>query len=231
MDFPTNLLSFVQEKGRACRHHLASPDTNVYFVVASFEGYCAWLKRILWPVTGNTFSREEYAVFDDIVTFQAFQQQQVAKLQEVLVSLLVLPTECQQVTLEKRLANPFTAAESPTTAIPCYNACQYCRDRGVHPGFPRISIAGVRDIMIALLLGPDQLVEPDVEGSLLSAMTDVPNANSLMFGSRSTKPPTKATLLRLLLMLFSAGLLIPKLVTKSCRQLPAIPLALPTNTY
>jgi hypothetical protein len=226
MDFPTNFLSFVQEKGRAGRHHLASPDTDVYFVVAPFEGYCALLKR----VTGDTFSREEFAAFDDIVTFQAFQQQQVAKLQEV-VSLLVLPTECQQVTLEKRLANPFTAAESPATAIPCYNACQYCRDGGVHPGFPRISIAGVRDIMIALLLGPDQLVEPDVEGSLLSAMTDVPNANSLMFGSRSTKPPTKATLLRLLLMLFSAGLLIPKLVTKSCRQLPAIPLALPTNTY
>jgi superfamily II DNA helicase RecQ len=217
MDFPTDILSLVQEKGRTGRHVNGLSSNDSYLIVASFEVYCSLLLRILKPLPDDSFTSDEYEAFQQIISYTAYQHQQVSQLHEV-IRLLVLPRECQQVTLERQLSNPFLAETIPTTAPPCGTTCQYCVDGGVHPSFPRIHVAAVREILIALLLGQDQVAEPDMQGSLVTTMAAFPNANLRMFGSKSEKPPSKATIRRLLLMLFASDILVPKLVVK---QIPS----------
>jgi hypothetical protein len=64
-DFPIDILSIVQEKGRSGRCSGAGPLVDLYFVIASLESYLYLLHRIERDPTGH--DPEDYALFDSLM--------------------------------------------------------------------------------------------------------------------------------------------------------------------
>jgi len=212
LDFPTDLLSISQEKGRAGRRLDASPATDKYHVSASLESVVYLLHRILRSDT--TISKDDYAAFDQQLPRAEYQELQLQQLHDVL-DLFVLPFECQHCTLERRLANPNTP-QSLMPLEPCRVACQFCIDGGIHPRFPRIIVAGVRQALLDLFLGDAQLTMPVLDKDLVEALRSYPNAQRQFFGApRATKPPLRADINLLVLMLITARILTYRLVEQT----------------
>jgi len=94
---------------------------------------------------------------------------------------------------------------------PCGNACDFCT--GKHAGiFPKVVRAGVKKALVILFLGGGRatpIVNPTLEGdeAFVKALRDYPNAQRLLFGSRSKYPPEPRDIKKLVVMLLTAGIL------------------------
>jgi superfamily II DNA helicase RecQ len=220
IDFPVDMLSIAQEKGRAGRRFTTIGNDDTYYCVASLESYLYLLRRIEFDIDDSTSSHaatvdpEDARVFDRFISKGDYKTYQLARLSKV-VRLFVLPTECQQCTLEKALANPFS---DPDNAIltPCGDMCQFCLDGGIHPKFPRINVDGVRAALVDLFLGVNQLDDASFEkGGLIDALRTYPNASMLFFGVTNSKTkPTPIDIKNLLLMLLTADIITHKVVKR-----------------
>jgi hypothetical protein len=116
VDYPTNLLSIVQEKG------CAGPNTDSYLVIASLEeSYVHLLGWIYKDPTGT--DPEDFTLFDKLLPLEAYHRIQSKQLLQVL-SVLVLPHECQHIMVERYLANPYSVVsmDSPQP-LPCGDVC------------------------------------------------------------------------------------------------------------
>ena len=211
VDFLTDLLSIVQEKGRAGRRAGAGPNTDSYLVVASLESYVHLLGRIYKDPTGT--DPEDFALFDKLLPLEAYRRIQMKQLLQVL-SVLVLPHECQHIMVERYLANPYSVVsmDSPQP-LPCGDACDFCYHKGLHPKFPAIVVEGVKRVLEDLFIGDHQISgNPTIDGGFVNAFHAYPGVTALCFASRAASPPDKATFKRLILMLFAAGILSHRVV-------------------
>jgi hypothetical protein len=215
VDFPVDILSLAQEKGRAGRRATAMGKDDIYYCVASLESYLYLLRRIEFddPSSDGSVNPEDERLFDKFISKKDFKTYQLQRLSKVL-KLLVLPTECQQCTLERELANPFSHPESEVL-LPCVSFCQFCVDKGVHPKFPRININGLRKALVDLFLGDNQLQDPGFEkGGLIDSLRAYPDASILFFSVSSKSLPSPIVIKNLLLMLFTADLLTHRVVQR-----------------
>jgi hypothetical protein len=214
IDFPVDILSVAQEKGRAGRRATANGEDDVYHCVASLESYLYLLRRIEFQnentpgsSTASSVPDDDTRAFDRFISQKDFRIYQLERLSKV-IQLLVLPVECQQCALERALANPFS---NPAVAVltPCVSLCQFCVDGScIHPKFPRINKDGVRAALVDLFLGGNQLDEPSFEsGGLINALRNYPDAQMLFFANASRALPSPINIKNLLLMLLAANII------------------------
>jgi hypothetical protein len=217
IDFPVDVLSIAQEKGRAGRRpsNVSGTNDDTYYCVASLESYLYLLRRIAFDHEDDSTGSgdpEDSHVFDRFISKTAFKSYQLSRLSKVL-DIFVLPIECQQCALERALANPFS---NPDNAVltPCGTMCQFCLDNGIHPKFPRLNVDGVRAALVDLFLGLRQLDDPGFEkGGIIDALRKYPNSQTVLFGvPSSTSKPKPIDIKNLLLMLFTANLLTHRVV-------------------
>jgi hypothetical protein len=125
-----------------------------------------------------------------------------------VLSVLVLPHECQHIMVERYLANPYSVVsmDSPQP-LPCGDACNFCFYKGLHPKFPAIVVEGVKRVLEDFFIGDHQISgNPTIDGGFVNAFHAYPGVTALCFSSRAS-PPDKANFKCLILMLFVAGIL------------------------
>jgi hypothetical protein len=165
VDSPTDLLSIVQEKGRAGRRADAGPSTDSCFVIASLESYVHLLERIYKDPTGT--DPEDFALFDKLLPLEVYRCIQSKQLLQVL-SVFVLPHECQHIIVERYLANLYSVvciASPAQPLLPCGDACGFCLYKGLYPEFPAIVVEGVKRVFEDLFIGDHQISgNPTIDG-------------------------------------------------------------------
>ena len=111
-DLPTDLISVVQEKGRAGRYPDASLGDNRYEVCVSLASYTYLLHRIhhsrgnLDPVSTRCNVDYVPVLSSDFILLDAYQAKQEQDILENLCFFL-LPNECQHCILKCKISNSF----------------------------------------------------------------------------------------------------------------------------
>ena len=187
--FSTDLLSIVQEKGLAGRQADAGPNTDSYLVIASLESYVHLLGRIYKDPTAT--DPEDFALFDKLLPLEAYRCIQSKKQLLQVLSVLVLPRECQHIMVKCYLANPYSVVcmDSPQP-LPCGDACNFCFYKGLHPKFPAIVVEGVKRILEDLFIGADHQISgnPTIDGGFVNAFHAYSGVTVLCFASRAASP-------------------------------------------
>ena len=111
-----------------------------------------------------------------------------------MLQLFVLPQECMQCTLERRLANPYYDCDYSTIPLPpCGNACDYCLGNIVCH-LPRVVHVTLQKALVDIFLGPDSIDQPTLDGTFVAALRNYPNAQAAFFASNAQgKPSNKQT--------------------------------------
>ena len=209
LDFPPDIISLDQEKGRPGPYVGAGPEDNKYYIFGSLESIIHMYTRILSPSSVKGVDNDDYRVFQRVLHRDIHVKNLMRDFQQVL-KLLVTPTECQSVVLERTLSNPYS--EIDDNVGPCSNACQFCIDSvGTSKFFKRLCRHGVTSIIIDLLVGDRQIVDPVINKEFLDAIVVYPDVNKLIFKS-GAQTVVRADLSRMLLMLFANELLVPQLL-------------------
>jgi hypothetical protein len=170
------------------------------------ESYVHLLGRLYKDPTGT--DPEDFTLFDKLLHLEAYRRIQSKHLLQVL-SVLVLPRECQHIMIERYVANPYSVVsmDSPQP-LPCGDACDFCFHKGLHPKFPAILVEGVKRVLEDLFIGDHQISgNPTIDGGFVNAFHTYPGVMALCFASRAASPPDKTTFKCLILMLFVAGIL------------------------
>ena len=113
--------------------------TDAYHICGSLDSYTQLLHRFYAPVEVTDEAIADNVLFDQYMSREQYQNMQSKQLLEVL-SLLVLPTKCQQAMLQRLLCNPFS---DPNIRLqPCQDACQFCltKPNAVYAELPRVVI-------------------------------------------------------------------------------------------
>jgi hypothetical protein len=206
VDFPTDLCSSSQEKGRAGRWDGAGPETDEYFVCASLNSFLYLLKRI---------HREErdkdFAASDKILPLKEYRQMLIDDLLAV-VKMYVLPIECFHCYLARRLANPFMKDYNMSVPLAaCGNACDYClRNNGdvtANKAFPSVVRLGLKRVLLDLFIGERRVLNPTIDDDFTKVVQRYPSIQRIVFASKSKKVPEKMKIEQLLLMLLVSSIL------------------------
>ena len=123
-DLPTDLISVVQEKGRAGHYPGTSPGDNCYEVCVTLASYTYVLRQIhcssgnLDPVSTRCNIDYVPVSSSDFIPLDAYQTKQEQDILEVL-GFFLLPNECQHCIFEQKFSNPFLSQEGTVTLPPC----------------------------------------------------------------------------------------------------------------
>ena len=208
VDIPPDVISLNQEKGRPGRYVGAGPASNKYYIFASLTSAIEMYRRILSPSAVKGVDNDDYRVFQRVLHRDLHVKNLMMEFQKVL-KLLVTPIQCQSVTLEQTLSNPYSDIDD--NIGPCLNACQYCIDGGTGSKlFKRVSRLGVTTVVVDILVGARQIVDPIINKDFLDAILSYPNVNKLLFKSDAQKVQ-RIDVSRLILMLLANELLLPQL--------------------
>ena len=110
------------------------------------------------------------------------------------------------------MSNPYS--DDGRNPDPCLNACQFCLDGGSPSKiYKRLCCAGVTKVLVDLLVGERQLVDPVIDKAFIDAILVYPGCNKLLFRSDAVKP-VKIEVSRMILMLLANKLLVPQLRRK-----------------
>ena len=220
VDFPTDLLSILQEKGRCGRYEGAEGKDNRYIALGDLSDIEYMLIRILKfnGYSADSKRSEAYDIFNKLISLEEFKVQQLENYHSVL-DFFVLPKQCQHITLEENLCNPYTK-ENGYTASSCKNFCQYCINNGIHPKFPKIILNGAKTVLSNLFIGENALLQPGLTTDLVDGLLKYPNIPAVLFGSRRKKPE-KCDITRFIMMLLTAKLIGYKLIEKNSNQMVA----------
>ena len=144
-------------------HILLLPPWNCMFIY--LESYVHLLERIYKDPTGT--DPEDFALFDKLLPLEAYHYIQSKQLSQVL-SVFVLPHECQHIIVERYLANLYSVvciASPAQPLLPCGDACGFCLYKGLYPEFPAIVVEGVKRVFEDLFIGDHQISgNPTIDG-------------------------------------------------------------------
>ena len=213
VDLPTDILSVLQEKGRCGRYKDADGQNNKYIVLGTLHDIEYMLRRIL-SFQGNNNNKvdpDAYHMFDKLLTLKEYKSLQLNNYHSVL-DFFILPTKCQHIVLEELLCNP-TEKKNNYLPEPCRSFCQYCINKGIHPSFKPIHISGGKQILSNLFIADQALVQPGITSELVDGIINYPNAQMLLFGSKSKKKPPRCDISRFIMLLITARLVGYKLIT------------------
>ena len=224
-DLPTDLISVVQEKGRAGHYPGASLGDNRYEVCVTLASYTYLLRRIHRssdnPDPVLTRCNVDYVPVSssDFIALDAYQTKQEQDLFEIL-GFLIMPNECQHCILERKLSNPFLSQEGRTVTLPpCQNACSYCVG-DLTRQLPRIVVRNMQRALVELFIGPESTDRLILDDTLVDALQDYPNAQDAFFQSSKAKgKPTAKTIKTLVLLLVASGIVTHKVEYK---EIPGI---------
>jgi hypothetical protein len=133
-DMPTSLLSVLQEKGRAGRCADADGSQDVYHVCFDIDHYLYLVRRVCAGFsTSNDVDLSKFSSLS--TTIDEYIALQLQDFQEVL-EFFLMPGECQNSILRRKLSNPFVLAPLPPSDVPgvvslipcCVTNCQFCLD-------------------------------------------------------------------------------------------------------
>ena len=209
-DLPTDLISVVQEKGRAGRYPDASLGDNRYEVCVSLASYTYLLHRIhhsrgnLDPVSTRCNVDYVPVLSSDFILLDAYQTKQEQDILEVL-GFFLLPNEYQHCILERKLSNPFLSQEGTVTLPPCQNACSCCVG-DLTRQLPQIVVQNVQRALVKLFIGSKSTGRLILDNTFVDVLRDYPNAQDAFFHSKATGKPTAKTIKTLVLLLVAAGI-------------------------
>ena len=227
-DLPTDLISVVQEKGRAGHYPGASLGDNRYEVCVTLASYTYLLRRIHRssdnPDPVLTRCNVDYVPVSssDFIALDAYQTKQEQDLFEIL-GFLIMPNECQHCILERKLSNPFLSQEGRTVTLPpCQNACSYCVG-DLTRQLPRIVVRNMQRALVELFIGPESTDRLILDDTLVDALQDYPNAQDAFFDSKAKgkEPTAKSIKTALILLLVAAGIITYKVDYWSIKKLPS----------
>jgi hypothetical protein len=159
---------------------------RILLLLQSYVHLLGWIYK---DPTGT--DPEDFTLFDVLLPLEAYRPIQSKQLLQVL-SLLVLPHECQHIMVERYLSNPYylVSMDSPQP-LPCGDACDFCFYKGLHnPKFPAIIVEGVKRVLEDLFIGNHQISgNPTIDGVFVNAFHAYPGVTALCFASRAASPP------------------------------------------
>ena len=200
-DFPTDICSVDQEKGRIGRRPGAGPHSDHYVVCGSLKSYVQLVGR-LWLPEDRDQTRSDGAM--DLETYRTHC---IDDLLDVL-DMFVLADDCLHVLLARRLANPFLPI-SDVPLAPCSNdtpQCSYCSGSLVSQ-FPKLLKAGVQTVFFDIFLGDNATGHLTLGDSLITSVRQYPASNNLMFSWKATNKPEPRNVKKVVLMLVAAKIL------------------------
>jgi hypothetical protein len=202
-DFPTDLCSVGQEKGRIGRRLGASPATDHYVICGSLKSFVQLVGRLYLPEDLDQTNA------DSAMELDVYRNHCINELLDVL-DLFVLANDCLHSMLAYRLANPYLTTTSDVGLPPCPTdapQCSYCNG-SLALQFPKLAKAGVQTVLFDVFLGDNAPTTPLTLGdSLISAIRQYPRSNNLMFGWLATNKPEPRHLKKVVLMLVAAKIL------------------------
>jgi hypothetical protein len=241
--YPPTLLDFIQEGGRPARYPGALPSDNRYRVNVSWQSFCSLLFRIfVVPVIEAERLEEERKATNEaallsqptsatsfnstvasqdsaaLLTNNALAVRQYRNLLTVLRVIHLYPG-CLHVKLENSCINPFVA--TCHLPQPCRNACFFCQSspasKTIYRPFSRLGLSAL--LIDVFVKNPGPIESCGVQKIYTTLSTYIkPGSdegfNQLVFCS--TRKTIKVQEIQLvLLQLFAAGILEPKLAGKT----------------
>jgi hypothetical protein len=201
-DFPTDVCSVDQEKGRIGRRFGASTATDHYVICGSLQSFVQLVGRLYLPEEIDQTNADSAMGIDD------YRKHCIDELLDVL-DLFVLANDCLHSLLAYRLANPYLPT-SDVALPPCPTdapQCSYCNG-ALASQFPKLVKAGVQTVLFDVFLGERASTAPLTLGdSLISAIREYPLSNNLMFGWLAANKPEPRHLKKVVLMLVAAKIL------------------------
>jgi hypothetical protein len=207
-DFPTDICSISQEKGRTGRSPDALPVDNTYAVCGSLASYVYLLRRIHFPPSDDD---KELETEDKVLSIQEYRKLQMDQLLEVL-EVFVLPNECLHCILERRLANPYSRVSTMHVPLdPCVDACDFCI--GTYKSlFPAIVKVNLRKALLDLFIGEYAMEAPTIDKVFVDGLKSYPSAQLLIFGSKAKGCPEPRNVKKVILMLIAARIVTHRIV-------------------
>jgi hypothetical protein len=193
-DFPTDVCSVDQEKGRIGCRLGASPSTDHCVICGSLKSFVQLVGRLHLPEDLDQTNANSAMGLAD------YRQHCIDELLDVL-DLFVLAAS--------RLANPHLPP-SNVALPPCPTGAPQCSccNGTLASQFPKLVKAGVQTVLFDLFLGEHASTAPLTLGdSLISAIWQHPLSNNLMFGWLASNKPEPRHLKKVVLMLVAAKIL------------------------
>ena len=212
LDFPDNLLSVLQEKGRCGRRKNANGTEDFYTVFANLTSIEYMLKRILSTSHYDKIKKkniDSYDIFQNMKSIKDNQLKQLNDFHEILY-FFILPNKCQHLILEDKLGNP-NSHDNNVIGINCNDKCQFCIDKGINELFPRIVIQGTRRILCSIFFGENVLINPLLSTTFVDAIRNYPCSQKLLFNSSARLKPERYIISQVVMMLITSRLVGYKL--------------------
>jgi hypothetical protein len=202
-DFPTDICSVDQEKGRIGRRPGASTDTDHYVICGSLKSFVQLVARLWLP------EDKDHTNDDSAMALDQYRTQCITELLDVL-DLFVLANDCLHSLLAIRLSNPFLATAVRNLPLPTCPPeapqCSYCNGSLANQ-FPKVLKQGVQSVLFDVFLGEHAEGNMTLGEGLITALRQYPASNFLVFGWKATNKPEPRHLKKLVLMLLAAKIL------------------------
>jgi hypothetical protein len=202
-DFPTDICSIDQEKGRIGRRPGASTKTDHYVICGSLKSYVQLIARLWLP------EDPDHTNADSAMGLDEYRTHCLSELHEVL-DLFVLADDCLHSLLAISLSNPFLPISVRSIPLPpCPTdapQCSYCNG-SLASQFPKVVKTGVQSVLFDIFLGEHATGNLTLGDTLIVALRQYPSSNNLMFGWKANNKPEPRHLKKVVLLLLSAKIL------------------------